>query len=131
MGIKICSILLFFCIIVAGCSGVRNEQRTLELKQLAINKDNSISGTFFLGSGYINQDNDIYYYFYTKNENGVIRLRKAIYHRIKIIEDNNTKPYVIVQIKCDSNECWVPSYAEWEFHIPENSIIENYNVNLN
>jgi len=122
--------IILLLLLVFGCS----KPLEFELKQITINKDNGIHGSFFLGCSQLYQSSDVYYYFYTKSPSGIIKLRKILYSYMSIIEDNSISPKAVIECTPwtdhDNIEHSMSSYVNWCVYIPENSIIENYDVNL-
>lgn len=126
--------------IAADAVGAIHSIEKVEVTPLYALKDNSnISGTFFLGSGSVNET-DYYYYIVREEGKGYCVHKKAI--------NNYTYLDYLSSENCEYNEpCLAYYYDEWDnkilrffawspenwhtFYVPEGSIIENYyEVNL-
>lgn len=120
---------------VADVAGATHSVEKVEVTPLYALKDNSnISGTFFLGSGSIDET-DYYYYIIREEGKGYCVQKKAI--------NNYTYLDYLNSEGCEYDEpCVVYYYDEWDskilrffawspenwhtFYVPEGSIIENY-----
>lgn len=101
------------------------EYTNIELYNL---KDGSnIEGSFFLGSGRI--DEKLVYTFY-ENVNGGAKLNNADADKAIVYQGNIDKPYAKRQTSCVSHWSWLTSCVSdkriTEFHVPENSIKQNF-----
>jgi len=87
--------------------------------------NNELSGYFFLGSGSI-QETDVVYYWI--NDDGVKSKHSQRMDKSVFIEDG--KNIMIQKIKgCDAPSSWWAPYEkvlQYEFHVPENSIVQMY-----
>lgn len=131
------SVLLCGMIIpaIAEANGAAHIIEQTDVKPLYALKDNSnISGSFFLGTGSIDEDD--YYYYITREEGKGYSVNKMSTGGFTYLE------YLSAE-DCEYDEpCLVYYYDEWEsrtlrffawspfnwhtFYIPEGSIIENY-----
>lgn len=76
----------------AVCTSIYHEHYTKLIGEIiSIRTDNSISGRFYLGSGYVSDKN--YYYYYIKTDN-CYRLDKCDASRTYILEDDYHVPSV-------------------------------------
>lgn len=99
--------------------------------ELVALRDNiGMSGSFFLGTGSIDQE--ITYFFYRKEGTGfkADKVSNAV-----IFEDEETQPYVQKYDSEFKNSFWdifVFPMKEYptEIHIPKGSILQNYTLNL-
>ncbi len=123
-------LVLISVILISGCTKITSVERSHKLKQIKVNK--GVSGYLALFGGSINTN--MYYCFYIVGENGSIVLKKVRYDKIEIYENENNNPYTkAIGRKVEywgSKEDNYIYWDIWELHIPENSIIENFNVNL-
>ena len=121
--------------IAADAAGATHSIEKVEVTPLYALKDNSnLSGTFFLGSGSVNET-DYYYYIVREEGKGYCVQKKAI--------NNYTYLDYLNSEDCEYDEpCIVYYYDEWDskilrffawspanwhtFYVPEGSIIENY-----
>lgn len=113
---------------VAPNQYVEKERYSLE----ALATGDSMSGRFFLGSGYVSGSQKFEYI--TKDEDGRIYVENVGTRRASVIEDEETAPYLQVE------EAWVynPDILPWPvqrddrytFHIPEGSVLSGYEVGL-
>ena len=121
--------------IAADAVGATHSIEKIEVTPLYALKDNSnLSGTFFLGSGSVNET-DYYYYIIREEGKGYCVQKKAINNYIYL-------DYLSSE-DCEYDEpCLAYYYDEWDnkilrffawspanwhtFYVPEGSIIENY-----
>lgn len=99
---------------------------------VAFKDNNSTSGSFFLGSGYV--DGDMKYCAMIKNEDGSYEMKTYDTDECLIIETNDT-PKIEKRGYCFKTE-WLNWFFfnmklnEYVFYIPEGSICNNYVVDL-
>ena len=121
--------------ITADAAGATHSIEKVEVTPLYALKDNSnLSGTFFLGSGSVNET-DYYYYIVREEGKGYCVQKKAV--------NNYTYLDYLNSEGCEYDEpCLAYYYDEWDskilrffawspenwhtFYVPEGSIIENY-----
>jgi len=129
--------LIFF---MYGCSPVFEEvELTFELKQLKLNSstESHASGAFFVFMGGFSSSSKqvVHYYFYTKDDKGIIKLRKQPRSKICFVEDikKDQTPYAttITSRHIQSKVVNPPYWNPWILHIPENSIFQSYDIGLN
>lgn len=94
----------------------------------AIGIDEDLHGSFFLGCGSINSEDKFIYI--AKVDNLGYKIQEVDINDCYIVEENIEQPYLEI-----SNIKWrdwvVTSKDRYIFHIPSNSIKENYEVNIN
>ena len=99
---------------------------TQPLKTIGIDED--LHGSFFLGCGSINSEDKFIYI--AKVDNLGYKVQEVDIDDCYIVEENIEQPYLEI-----SNIKWrdwvVTSNDRYIFHIPPNSIKENYEVNIN
>ncbi|EJT5937164.1 hypothetical protein N2W52_001932 [Clostridium perfringens] len=125
-------LVLFFSTIKTTTTTVNKEEKVENLVSMKF--DNSINGEFYLGTGSINTDD--YVVFYTKEKNEIVR-NKLKADNLKILTDSDKpKVKIIVNDRITQNHYCLRSLNphhenvyELEFHVPENSIMENINLN--
>lgn len=98
----------------------------------------SISGDFFLGTGTIDEEN--YYYFMTNNPLGYRISKIEITDRVYVREDGDKKPFIeftkyeITKINWFGRIFFKKSLYRKEgetiIHVPKNTIIKTYNVDI-
>ena len=128
----VCGLIIPFA---ADAVGATHSIEKVEVTPLYALKDNSnLSGTFFLGSGSVNET-DYYYYIVREEGKGYCVQKKAI--------NNYTYLDYLSSEDCEYDEpCLAYYYDEWDnkilrffawspanwhtFYVPEGSIIENY-----
>jgi hypothetical protein len=118
-------ILILIISLLSGCKEKEIESYQFEL--VALNNNNNIYGSFFLGSGSIKEEQ--YFFAYVKYDDGGIKLWKCEAYTTWIYEDiiNNQTPYIIYT---ESYSRGVNFYSErHEFHIPKGSILQKFNLN--
>ncbi len=95
---------------------------------------NDIEGTFFLGSGYI--DNQEYYYMFQKYEDGGLRRIKLL-SRDSILYQGSSSPHIRWQVIHYRLPYWASIWPNFEgtddsmydIYIPSNSVVMKFNVN--
>lgn len=130
--------LLLSIVILAsiGCVESKYVDKNLhyELKQLTLNTEKHMSGTFFLFIGSFYENTEKKAYFYTKNIYEVIRYRETDLNDIRIYEDlkDGEKPYATHKASChiETDNCTLDYMGLWHVHIPENTIFQKYNFDL-
>ena len=131
-GLSILGFLLSFIIIgfitniVATFKG---DYAAISIQPLkAIDIDEDLHGSFFLGCGSINSADKFIYI--AKVDNLGYKVQEVDIDDCYIVEENIEQPYLEI-----SNIKWrdwvVTSKDRYIFHIPPNSIKENYEVNIN
>ena len=132
-GLSILGFLLSFIIIgfitdmVAVFKGDYTTISTQPLKAIGI--DENLHSSFFLGCGSINSEDKFIYI--AKVDNLGYKIQEVDIDNCYIIEEGIEQPYLeISNVKWRD---WVTKYFEnrYIFHIPPNSIKENYEVNIN
>ena len=131
-GLSILGFLLSFIIIafiinmIAAFKGDYATISTQPLKAIGIDED--LHGSFFLGCGSINSEDKFIYI--VKVDNLGYKVQEVDIDDCYIVEENIEQPYLEI-----SNIKWrdwvVTSNDRYIFHIPPNSIKENYEVNIN
>ena len=131
-GLSILGFLLSFMIIafiinkIAAFQGDYATISTQPLKTIGIDED--LQGSFFLGCGSINSEDKFIYI--VKVDNLGYKVQEVDIDDCYIVEENIEQPYLEI-----SNIKWrdwvVTSKDRYIFHIPPNSIKENYEVNIN
>lgn len=130
--ISILGLLLSFIIIgfitdiIAAFKGDYVIISTQPLKAIGIDED--LHGSFFLGCGSINSEDKFIYI--AKVDNLGYKIQEVDIDNCYIVEEDIEQPYLEI-----SNIKWrdwiVTSKDKYIFHIPPNSIKENYEVNIN
>ena len=130
--ISILGLLLSFIIIgfitniIAAFKGDYITISTQPLKAIGIDED--LHGRFFLGCGSINSEDKFIYI--AKVDNLGYKIQEVDINDCYIVEEDIEQPYLEI-----SNIKWrdwvVTSNDRYIFHIPPNSIKENYEVNIN
>ena len=132
-GLSLLGFLLSFMIIafiidmIAAFKGDYAIISTQPLKAIGIDED--LHGSFFLGCGSINSEDKFIYI--AKVDNLGYKMQEVDIDNCYIIEEDIEQPYLEI-----SNVKWrdwvIKSFENrYIFHIPPNSIKENYEVNIN
>ena len=131
-GLSILGFLLSFIIIafiinkIAAFQGDNATMSTQPLEAIGIDED--LQGSFVLGCGSINSEDKFIYI--VKVDNLGYKIQEVDIDNCYIIEEGIEQPYLEI-----SNIKWrdwvVTSNDRYIFHIPPNSIKENYEVNIN
>lgn len=107
---------------------VKTEVKTLELQ--ALDTGDSMSGRFFLGSGYVNGERTLNYIVKTDGGWSEVGAHGADHSRI--FEDESDRP-VLIETYWTWGNPWLFPW-DWgttdnaDFHIPDNSVVEDYTV---
>ena len=132
-GLSLLGFLLSFMIIafiinmIAAFQGDYATISTQPIKAIGIDED--LHGSFFLGCGSINSEDKFIYI--AKVDNLGYKVQEVDIGDCYIVEENIEQPYLeISNVKWRD---WVTKYFKnrYIFHIPPNSIKENYEVNIN
>lgn len=130
--ISILGLLLSFimiCFITNMVAAFQGDYVTILTQPLkAIGIDEDLHGSFFLGCGSINSEDKFIYI--AKVDNLGYKIQEVDIDNCYIVEEDIEQPYLEI-----SNIKWrdwvVTSKDRYIFHIPPNSIKENYEVNIN
>lgn len=103
---------------------------------ISIRNSNSMSGSFFLGSGSFNSE-EYYVCYYKNTNNGIKQFRSKVDSSI-IFEDTDKDPFVeIYRNKYDVgwfkyisvlNPVYVNDFSHIEYHVPKNTVVCNFKV---
>ena len=127
LGFLLSFIIISFIIdIVAESQGDYIVISTQPLK--AIGTDEDLHGRFFLGCGSIDSEDKFIYI--AKVDNLGYKIQEVDIDKCYIIEENIEQPYLEIS-KIKWRDWVVTSKDRYIFHIPPNSIKENYEVNIN
>jgi len=102
---------------------------------IALNDNLTVSGSFFLGCGHIEED--MYYFYMVQDSDGGCRMQKIkVNDTVYVYEDNSGVPYIEKTWRTSRLRPWFTFdwYADYpqrvEIHIPRGSIIQRYTVDL-
>ena len=132
-GLSILGFLLSFMIIafiIDMIAAFKGDYTTISTQPLkAIGMDENLHSSFFLGCGSINSEDKFIYI--AKVDNLGYKIQEIDIDNCYIVEEDIEQPYLeISNVKWRD---WVIKFFEnrYIFHIPPNSIKENYEVNIN
>ena len=108
---KLWLILICFIFIIS-CT------ETYERKIASVYNDKEISGSFLLGSGYINERE--YYFAFVKREDGGL-IRANFPANVTIIYEGYQEPYAII-------EYYANTYLNVKLYVPSNTIIKEFKI---
>lgn len=99
----------------------------------ALGTDEQLKGSFFLASGSFSEDST-YKFIKVTSDGGFYMDEVGIRHAV-VFEENEDKPYMVTVEHWDSNP-WIVPWSEgrgntYEFHVPANSVVESYKVDVN
>jgi hypothetical protein len=113
-----------------------DESRSWETKLRALNTGSEVHGQFFLGSGRIDED-PVFSFLYEQADGGV-KLSSVPADRSTVYEHetNNDRPFLTTtETHRAANQFWAPftlsprvSGYQYDFHIPEGSVLNSYEV---
>lgn len=127
-------ITLFSCGIAEGSpTEPYGEPETIEL--IALKDGNEIFGSFFLGSGMINEDQ--YYYYLIETPKGIQQKNTLVNENVFLhyIENGET-PRLVKQFMRTSNKfllfwtCGADAHIESHFYIPKGSLTTEFEIDL-
>jgi len=125
---------ILVCSFLIGQELKADENYDNEKESIVALKDNSLStGHFFIGSGYI--DSDLYYYYFTENEDGGKDFHSIEATKATLYDDEEKETAYIKTIKMRNsnsiiNFFFITNRQKQEIHIPEGSIDYSFSVNL-
>lgn len=134
--LSVCVFWLLFSLLIIPDESLTEIVPDSEIKIIALNDNIKTEGGFFLGAGTI--DSDLYYWYMTEDEDGGKQIQNIKNsHRVKIYDNEKESPYIKLYYKRNPSSALRfffiaedPSpYVE--FHIPPNSIKQNFNIDLN
>jgi hypothetical protein len=95
------------------------------------------SGSFFLGSGTI--DDSVHYYYYVRQSNGSLKLKDVSADESEIVRNDNHPPCIVTFEERNINKfhkfVYWPCAGEWnttliQIVVPTNAITKTYNVGV-
>ncbi|MFW6310839.1 MAG: hypothetical protein ACOC1K_01240 [Nanoarchaeota archaeon] len=118
---------------IAESSGNLNHEKTiLDYEIVSLKNSNQISGSFFIGSGYIN--NKEYYHVFAKVGDNEYKRKKYKTNNSLIKETTEQKPHVKRKIYTKSlNEFFVPSFCfiktyRYVIVVPPDTVVKQFKV---
>ena len=135
MGLLV-SLVLFavFSVVACDAPGTVHEGYSYELVALNDDADSSVSGLFFLGTGFVSSDEDLEYVFIYETEKGMTvgeRRAKSVY--VQYIAENET-PRLVHYVETYDSSFWdwlLGNKDSWDvFYIPEGSITTDFEIDL-
>ena len=101
----------------------------------ALGNSSNISGSFFLGSGYIGSSQ--YFNYIVKQDNGGYKLDSVYAEAVTVFEDAPADSGWYITYTAQKDYDWLVPFSldgfdapDPEFHIPEGSIVTGYNVSV-
>ena len=119
-------IIAFIIDMIAAFKGDYTTISTQPLKAIGI--DENLHSSFFLGCGSINSEDKFIYI--AKVDNLGYKIQDVDINNCYIVEEDIEQPYLEIS-KIKWRDWVVTSKDRYIFHIPPNSIKENYEVNIN
>lgn len=111
-------------------NGAAFESKSVDSELRAFSVGDSIEGrSFFLGGGYVDGKRVLNYIV---QRDGFSTIEQVNADESRVYEDETASPYV--EVKTFSVEMWwlilgpVSTGTRYDFHIPDNSILENYTI---
>jgi hypothetical protein len=127
--------LIAFGLLTAGASALPGEQVTHTTALRALGNDSSISGSFFLGSGVI--DEELVYQYIAETDDGGFYLDSVPAHRVVVYENSTADTARMVTYTHEVALWWyvpatVTSFRQYkvEFHIPAGSVDNTYRISV-
>lgn len=133
--VGILGVTVVFMVISMALPGTPGETRQ-ELR--ALGNSSSTSGSFFLGSGYV--DERLTFSYITRDEKGGNRLESDEANDVVVYEDSESEAYRLQPTKIVDGDWWwlapgitglTVDVGTVEFHIPEGSIDSSYTISVN
>ena len=120
--------------LIIGQAFKADEIYNTEKESIIALKDNNLpTGDFFVGSGYI--DSDLYYYYFTENEDGGKEFHSVKAKEVTLYDDvKKETAYIETKEMRNSNPIinffFITDKQKQEIHIPEGSVDYSFSVNL-
>lgn len=133
--------------------GVSSEENVVKIVSVNLNSESSVSGggSFILGTGSVSIEGrvDNYFYYYVKDENNRFKLSKINAESVLIEENNEVEPSIVTTENYDvysTTPTWFGELLGFEYeeqkylvdgsteivmYIPEGSVMQEYNPNMN
>ena len=139
-GSLIITCIIFVCFLFIGLINVKREKsNTFGVTYISsLNLNSSIKGDFFLGTGSIESKD--YYYFMTNNTLGYKIAKIEITYNVYVREDEDKSPFIEFTKYNTTKINWFGRLffkkslynkdGEIIIHVPKNSVIKRYNVDL-
>ena len=137
LGILLSIAVTFFILMFSFLIGQELEADEIyntEKESIVALKDNNLStGQFFVGSGYM--DSNLYYYYFTKNEDEGKDFHSVEAEKTTLYDDEKKETaYIKTKKMRNSNPIinffFITDRQEQEIHIPEGSIDYSFSINL-
>lgn len=153
-GLSMISVSLLFNLFVIHYESAEPvvKENVAKIASLNLNRDpsSSVGGSFILGTGSANVDTrtEVYFYYYTQDENGRYKLDKINAGTVLIDESNEVESCIkttstynvskadisklgeFLGFKEETKEYLVEDSVERVIYIPEGSVIQSYNPSL-
>lgn len=121
-------------ILWAHFAGEKEEVVVHEIELAALKDENVLKGSFFLGSGSIGEE--LYYYYYGKCGDRCYKFDKIRAKDVLVFEDATDRPVIQwKEEKLSGKTCFLAGVCDGErlpteIHIPEGSILFDFEINL-
>lgn len=107
-----------------------NHEESESVSLRALGSDSSVSGSFFLGSGYVNGERVLSYI--KENKNGSFTTGQVEGKHAEIWELEDAKPQMVTHTQYSDRWWLIPERVKtgtwWEFRVPEGSVSESFEV---
>lgn len=107
----------------------KHEEENHYLYISSINRNSEISGSFFLGTGSVDEKN--YYYFYYKSRYGY-KLDKITVKNSYIVETKHKKPEIVKVVDTYNQDVFIKlldsNVKRYLIYVPENTIIKDFKL---
>jgi len=136
-GVIILSVVVgIFALLLVMMLGVFAPKVTLANEPIMLNNlynDPSVQGSFFLGSGTIDEEQYVFYSY--RDEEEALVYRKWPMESVRIFDDNPERPY-LQTYRDELKYPWMEKVTlsllleqkDFEFHIPQDAIDRNFSV---
>lgn len=122
--------VIYLLVVSSSTSGYEETRHSLS----ALGNGSETSGSFFLGSGVI--DDEQVFQYLRKAEDGGVTLHTVEADRAVVYEDSGTEAYATVRTPYFYDPVWAPwkldsrEDPEIQFHVPEGSINNEYRISV-
>ena len=136
MGIPAAVVVLIiglFIAVIGGSGFIADEIVEVKTTQIVALADNTTTnGSFFLGSGTVNEKN--YYCYMEQQDDGGLRMSRISANEAIIYDNENANPHIDKYILRNSSPIvrffFLTDRYEYKIYIPNNSIRYNFNIDL-